>query len=192
MSEDNEKDFFTELRNYKTAIENLRPIKRTMLLWSVVSLVYVCGDLEIKSSDVGLWGVQITGITDQELTIFLLLATSYYVIKWLWSNFLKLRSYSREGFIDKLRNRDPQKIKETEADWNYREGYVEGSKSQGLQVEDTDIINDKEFRGLVTDLIRSRFVSRTVTFMELFGVSFYFPFLIALSALLALLSRLFG
>ena len=192
MSEDNEKNFFAELRNYKTAIESLRPIKRTMLLWSVVSLVYVCGDLEIKSSDVGLWGVQITGITDQELTIFLLLATSYYVIKWLWSNFLKLRSYSREGFINELRNRDPQKIKEREAKWNCKEGYVEVSKSQGRQVEDTDIINDKDFRGLITDLIRTRFVSRAVTFMELFGVSFYFPFLIALSALLALLSRLLG
>lgn len=192
MSEDNEKDFFIELRNYKSAIESLRPVKRTMLLWSVVSLVYVCGDLEIKSSDVGLWGVQITGITDQELTIFLLLATSYYAIKWLWTNFLKLRSYSRDGFINELRNRDSQKIKEIEADWNYREGYVEGRKSQGMQVEDTHIINDKDFRGLVTDLIRSRLVSRAVTFMELFGVSFYFPFLIALSALLALLGRLLG
>ncbi|MCY4132775.1 MAG: hypothetical protein OXF39_09075 [Nitrospira sp.] len=188
MSEDNEK-FFTELRNYKTAIESLRPIKRTMLLWSVVSLVYVCGDLEIKSSDVGLWGVRITGITDQELTIFLLLATSYYVIKWLWSNFLKLRSYLREGFINELRNRDSQRIKEIEEEWNFREGYVEGIKSQGLQAEGTDIINDKDFRGLVTDLTKSSLASRVVTFMELFGVSFVFPLLIAFGALVALLIR---
>lgn len=174
MSEGNEKNFFTELRNYKSAIEDLRPIKRPMLLWSVVSLVYVCGGLEIKSSDVGLWGVQITGITDQELTIFLLLATSYYMIKWLWSNFLKLRSYLREGFINELRNRNPK---------------VEGSKFQGLEAEDTDIINDKDFRGLVTDLVRSSLVSRAVTFMELFGVSFVFPLLIAFGALVALLIR---
>ena len=190
MSEDNEKNFFYDLQSYKVAIESLRPLKRPMLLWSVVSLVYVCGGLYLKVDAAALWGFQITGITGGKLTIFLFLATSYYTIKWLWSNFLKLRSYSREGFINELRNRDSQRTKEIREAWNYKEGYAEGIESQGLQVEDTDIINDKDFRGLVTDLIRSSLVSRAVTFMELFGVSFVFPLLIACSALMALISRL--
>lgn len=70
MSEDNEKNFFAELRNYKLAIESLRPIKRPMLLWSVVSLVYVWGGLDLKVNAVALWGFQIIGITGEKLTIF--------------------------------------------------------------------------------------------------------------------------
>ncbi len=190
MSEDNDMKFFYNLQSYKAAIESLRPVKRPMLLWSVVSLVYVCGGLHLKVNAAALWGFQITGITGGKLTIFLFLATSYYTMKWLWSKFLKLRSYSREGFINELRNRDPQKIKAIGEDWGLREGFVEGSKSQGLQVEDADIINDKDFRGLVTDLTRFSLVSRAVTFMELFGVSFVFPLLVACSALVALLVRL--
>ena len=190
MSEYNEKNFFTELRKYKSATESLRPIKRPMLLWSMVSLVYVCGGLYLKVDAAALWGFQITGITGGKLTIFLFLATFYYTIKWLWSNFLKLRSYSREGFINELRNRDSQRTKEIREAWNYKEGYAEGIESQGRQVEDTDIINDKDFRGLITDLTKSSLASRVVTFMELFGVSFVFPLLIACSALMALISRL--
>lgn len=100
---------------------------------------------------------------------------------------MKLRSYSREGFINELRNRNPKKI---EKNWKYIEGFVEGSKSRGPQAEDTDLTNDKDFSGSMTDMIRSTLVSRAVTFMELFGVSFVFPLLIAFGALVALLIRL--
>ena len=70
MSEDNGENFFTELRNYKLAIESLRPIKRPMLFWSVVSLVYIYGGLHLKVDAIALWGVQITGITEEKFIIF--------------------------------------------------------------------------------------------------------------------------
>ncbi len=182
MSEDNEK-FFYNLQSYKATIESLRSLKRPMLLWSALSLVYIYGGLHLKVDAIALWGVQITGITEEKFIIFLLLATFYYTSKWLWSNFLKLRLYWRKGFISDLRNRrmNPQKIGETGEAWGLIEGF--GADT------DKDIINDRDLSGTVTDFTRFSVVSRVVTFMELFGVSFVFPLLIAFVTLVTLLIR---
>lgn len=180
-----EKKFYSNLQGYKSAVENLRPIKRPMLIWSVVSLIYFWGDLHLKVDTIALWGIKISGITDKKFTFFLLLATLYYMIKWGWSNFLELRFYWRQGVISdfRMRSMDSQRAKETVERWD----------PDLIFGKDTDGINNKVKNTLfdwISDLTKSTPMSRFVTSIENFLVPYILPFSISGLALLVLMIRL--
>ena len=102
MSKDLFSTFLSTFTEYQTAIEELRPLKRPMLLWSTVSLLYVFGGLQFadtttsNTTSVTLWGFQIIGLTDTKLTIFFFLTTLYYTVRWLWIRHLRLREVAWE------------------------------------------------------------------------------------------------
>ena len=189
--EEKAKKFLSELPSYKSALDSLRPIRRLMLLCSAVSLVYVHSDLQLQVDAISLWGVQITvGITEEWLPIFLFLATFYYVVRWFWLNFLKLRMYWRAGFISELLKHliSPKRAGETESYLEYVEGFNEVAIKKGIPVNETiaTITNDRDLSGTVRDLARFNVVPR----MELFIVPHVFPFTMSIWALAALLYRL--
>jgi len=191
MSEEKAEKFLSELPSYKAAVESLRPIRRLMLLCSVVSLVYIHSDLQLQVDTISLWGVQITvGITEEWLPIFLFLATFYCVLRWFWLNFLKFRMYWREGFISELLKHlmSPKRAVETESYLAFVEGFNEVAIKKGIPINETIAIitNDRDLSGAVRDLARFNVVPR----MELFIVPHVFPFAVSVWALVALLYRL--
>ncbi len=162
--------FLDEFPDYKSAVEELRPHRRTMLLWSVVPLVYVCSGLHLKVDSMALWGVQITGITEGKFTVFLLLAVFYYMVRCCWYHFLKLRPYWRNGFIKRLWDhvRNPETAQEIQECLNTGKGF------------------NKDICSTVDEFTRQRAVS----FLEHFGVPYVWPLFISVSTLLALSYRL--
>ena len=185
----------SELPSYITLVEELRPLKRPMLLWSAISLVYVYGRLHV-SGDPSVWGVTITGVTDQKLTIFLFLATLYYTGRWAYFNWLKLRPYWRNGFIGELWKSvvKPQIATVTGKYYYFVQGYNEVLKEKGEgQVLDQDIEtieSDRDLRSTVHDLFGLTILSSVMKFMEPFGVPYIFPLSVSCLALASLFCKI--
>ena len=106
MSEDKFSTFLSSFPEYQATIEELRPLKRPMLLWSTVSILYVFFGLQLDAGEASgkasLWGFQIVGLTDNKLTIFFILTTFYYTVRWLWTRHLRLRTFKKQGFMSML------------------------------------------------------------------------------------------
>lgn len=109
---------------YTQDLEKVRPLKRPVLLWSTASLVYVHGDLHITS--LGVWSTQVSGVTDEKLAWFFLLAVGYYLLRWLWGNWVALRSYWREGILCHLWN--------ASAAANFHIGFYQGQDMEEASV----------------------------------------------------------
>ena len=139
MSEERFPKFLLSFPGYLDTIEELRPVKRPVLLWSAVSLIYVFGGLQLSdntdNTSVSLRGFQIIGLTDTKLTIFFILATLYYTVRWLWTT-LRIRTYIDDGFMCMLwQYGNPQSLNEKK---DGREGY-------GLRKEYEDAQGQKPF-----------------------------------------------
>ena len=81
-----------QIKAYNIAIEKIRPIIRSVILWSFISLLYIYGDLRLNISEtdsgesgmVTPWGLPIIGITDNHILVFLLIMTLYFWAKFLF------------------------------------------------------------------------------------------------------------
>ena len=187
------KRVFAQLGEYVGVIETLRQFKRPMLLWAVLSLVYVYGDLHFTSGHVAAWGVQMDGITEWELSVFLWLAILYYAVKWAWKNWVQLRAYWRDGYLTDLW----KCLSRPAAEWTgvyyeYGKGFnEEADKDPTLAAGKDDhisqIVGDRTLRGTVEDLSRASRWFAFIRFTEHFGAPFIFPALVALWALGSLL-----
>ena len=186
-----------DLPEYLAVVETLRPLKRPMLLWCAVSLAYVYGGLNLEfSGNAALGIIKITGTTEWKLTLFLFLSTLYYTARWVWTNWLNLRAYWRDGFIGALWRtiKTPHLTSAAQECFNVGQGFNEvaqdNADSQEVNQAINTITSDRTIRGTVEDLTGFGTVSRFVKRMELFNLPYIFPFLIALVALGGLLFRL--
>lgn len=194
MSEDPSSTFLSSFPEYHTTIEGLRPLKRPMLLWSTVSLLYVFSGLRLKVDTASLWGFQILGMTDTKLTIFFFLTTFYYTVRWLWTRHLRLRTYKDEGFMLMLWEYGmprSQVKKVLGKAYGFYEGFNE--TTQGGALEDKHFIavqQVRSHRGAIIALFKLQFSARVLSFVEHFIVPYYAPLAIATTALIALFVRL--
>ena len=174
---------------YTQALEEVRPLKRPVLLWSTASLVYVHGDLHIKS--IAVWSTQVSGVTDEKLALFFLLAVSYYLLRWLWGNWVALRSYLREGILCGLWH--------AAAVANFNIGFGEVQDERGINARRFDTpdkvslrvrTNNLRLKTDVEDIAQSHRTSRLTVLLSFYGVPFLFPLSVALWAMLVLCWRL--
>ena len=199
MSKDLFSTFLSTFTEYQTAIEELRPLKRPMLLWSTVSLLYVFGGLQFadtttsNTTSVTLWGFQIIGLTDTKLTIFFFLTTLYYTVRWLWIRHLRLRTYKQDGFMAMLRQYGMPRSREKETAnhaYDLRKGYAEATSESPFGNEITAIEAVRSSRGAIYDLFNLSFSARVLSFVEHIFIPFLAPFVIAVVTLIALAVRL--
>ncbi len=207
MSEGKYAQFISSFPEYLDTIEELRPLKRPMLLWSAVSLLYVLGGLQLSDNTISnnttfsLWGFQIVGLTDTKLTIFFFLATLYYSFRWSWTTYLRLRTYKDEGFISMLWTYGmPQNLKEKEDGLEghaLRKGFAEIEEGQPqvgtlFKNEIAPIEDVRSRRGAINDLFDPRLRVRLFSYAEHIGIPYLLPPAIALTALIVLSVRLLG
>lgn len=155
-------------REYKQAIEDVRPHKRPVLLWSAASLVYVHGDLHITS--LGVWGTQVSGVTDEKLAWFFLLAVGYYLIRGIYWNWIILRPSWRAGLW-----------KWSISSANYILVAASHEKNQPVN---SSVLAD------IHDRARVHRTSWLTIFLSYYGIPFVFPLAVALRAITVLCSRL--
>ena len=202
MSEEKFPKFLLGFPTYLDTIEGLRPLKRPMLLWATVSMLYVFMGLQLEvatssddsSNTSSVWGLRIVGLTDTELTIFFILATLYYTVKWLWTTYLQLRTYIDDEFISMLwKYGMPQSGKEKEdgrEGYAFRKGYVEAQLAQPFVNEIGPIEDVRSKRGVINDLFDPRLRVRLISCVEHIGLPYLLPLAIAGTALIALVVRL--
>ena len=174
---------------YMHAIDEVRPHKRPVLLWSAASLVYVHFDLSITS--VGVGSTQVSGVTDEKLACFFLLALLYYLSRWAYWNWIALRSYWREGMLCHLWN--------ATATANFHIGFEEiqerGDKPvRCFEAQDKTsvrvVTNDLRLKTEMDDIARSYWTSRLTFLLSFYGVPFIFPLFVAMLAMIALFGSL--
>lgn len=175
---------------YTQDLEKVRPLKRPVLLWSTASLVYVHGDLHITS--LGVWSTQVSGVTDEKLAWFFLLAVGYYLLRWLWGNWVALRSYWRQGILCHLWK--------ASAAANFHIGFHQGQDMEETSVRCFDspgksdvvrvLTSDMRLKPDLEDIAQSHRTSRLTFWLSFYGVPFVFPLAVALWAILVLCARL--
>lgn len=174
---------------YTQALEEVRPLKRPVLLWSTASLVYVHGDLHVTS--IAVWSTQVSGVTDEKLVLFFLLTVSYYLLRWLWGNWVALRSYLRAGVLRHLWGAT------TVADLHIGFGEVRDKGETTIRCFDTPGkvsvrvgTSNLRLKTDVEDIAQSHRTSRLTFWLSFYGVPFLFPLSVALWAMLVLCWRL--
>ena len=186
--------FLSGFPEYHATIDELRPLKRPMLLWSTVSLLYVFSGLHLKGNTASLWGFQIIGLTDTKFTIFFFLTTLYYTVRWLWTRHLRLRTYKDEGFMSMLRQYGmPRSQEKTETSQAYDSLKAYQNEPGRLRFKDDHFVAIQEVRshrGAINELFDLKFSARAVSFVEHIIIPYYAPLVIAATALVALFVRL--
>ena len=199
MSEDKFSTFLSSFPEYQAAIEELRPLKRPMLLWSTGSILYVFFGLQLEAGEVSgkasLWGFQIVGLTDNKLTIFFILTTLYYTVRWLWTRHLRLRTFKKQGFMSMLWQYGmPRTQKKKEAEFIYDTLKTlrsqEGGNFYKPHREALDAVEQvRSHRGAINELFDLSFSAKAASFVEHIAIPYVLPLAFAALALIALGAR---
>ena len=202
VSEDKFSTFLSSFPEYQATIEELRPLKRPMLLWSTVSILYVFFGLQLDAGEVSdkasLWGFQIVGLTDNKLTIFFILTTLYYTVRWLWTRHLRLRTFKKQGFMSMLWQYGmPRTQKKKEGEFIFDTLKTlrrqEGGNFYKPHREALDAVEQvRSHRGAINELFDLSFSAKAASFVEHIAIPYVLPLAIATLALFALVVRLFG
>ncbi len=84
-SMDNDR-FHRLIREYREGIEGSRLSRKSIILWTFVSILYIRGGLSLKTAGTGtVLGVSIEGITEEKLLWLLLILIMYYAIKYVFA-----------------------------------------------------------------------------------------------------------
>lgn len=190
-------DFISNFIAYQKTMEELRPPKRTMLLWSAVSLAYVFGNVHITSGTASIQGIEFSGLSDTKMLIFLFLSTAYYLVRWWWIKHLSLRAYKEEGFIDELwkfgaiqRYEKDEVSEELDLSADYRYASIRSYQIDKISSPFTELLHNPARYASLREMFRSTPSSMTVSYIEHILLPHYIPAVIAGLALLALIVRL--